>query len=167
MNPQSKIMFFGLLSLFLATFTACDSNHKDKERFILAEDFRGEVIIVFDQQNGKDEIYSEDGYRIYEIPENGILFTSFKKNDGWGKSDECQILIQKNGRLDTIYNYSPNSLIKADSILVSHQHCVGDSEGLNFQSFLVDFEYNFGKDKYYSCGDSPKIDSLLNEFGDS
>ena len=50
------------------------------ERYLLPEDFRGVVYVVFDQENGQEKEY-EGFHRVYRIPESGILFTQFSPNE--------------------------------------------------------------------------------------
>jgi hypothetical protein len=50
------------------------------ERYLLPEDFRGVVYVVFNQENGKEKEY-EGIHRVYRIPESGILFTQFSQNE--------------------------------------------------------------------------------------
>jgi hypothetical protein len=51
------------------------------ERFLIPDDFRGVVYVVFEQENGMDKEY-EGFRRVYRIPESGVLFTQFSENDG-------------------------------------------------------------------------------------
>lgn len=67
----------------------------DDEIHLLPKDFTGIVIIRFNAENGKEELY-EDGKRVYEIPANGILDTKFDVNDGW--SDFPKLYYLENGK---------------------------------------------------------------------
>jgi hypothetical protein len=51
------------------------------ERFLIPEDFRGVVYVVFDQKDGKEKEF-EGFRRIYRVPNNGVLFTKFSENQG-------------------------------------------------------------------------------------
>ena len=51
------------------------------ERYLIPDDFRGVIYVVFDQENGMDKEY-EGFRRVYRIPESGVLFTQFSENDG-------------------------------------------------------------------------------------
>jgi hypothetical protein len=70
-------------------------NRAEPEMHVLPKGFQGYVIIVFNDPNGQDEKY-EDGFRVYEIPSNGILRTKFEFQDGW----------IANGKLKYYYNSS-------------------------------------------------------------
>jgi hypothetical protein len=63
----------------------------DDEIHILPKGFTGIVIIRFNIENGKKELY-KDGKRVYEIPPNGILETKFKVNEGWSNPPEYYYL---------------------------------------------------------------------------
>ncbi len=68
-----------LLSLLLLQ-SACE--RAEQEIILVPENFRGRIIVLFDQREGKPKRYM-DGKRIYDIPPNGILKTQFSRNDGW------------------------------------------------------------------------------------
>ncbi|MBC2844629.1 DUF6843 domain-containing protein [Winogradskyella flava] len=65
---------------FLMTLFGCEQNSA-QEDFIISENFNGVVIVVFNQDNGKEESF-KGNRRKYEIPSDGVLFTQFKKTKG-------------------------------------------------------------------------------------
>lgn len=69
-------MMFSILSLMLAV-SSC-FNQAEPEIHLIPKGYKGPVIIIFDEKNGKPEKY-EDGSRVYEIPKDGILRTQFKQ----------------------------------------------------------------------------------------
>lgn len=83
---MNKLTFFTLIVL-CSLFMSC--NKSEPEIHLLENGFRGRVIIFFDQPNGEPKKY-EDGARIYEVPENGILRTQFSFNDGFSKHSELE-----------------------------------------------------------------------------
>ena len=72
------LILFSVVSFML---TNCNSKGEQKI-IIISRNFKGYVIIIHNQKDGKATKYKGDK-RIYEIPQNGILKTQFKTNDGW------------------------------------------------------------------------------------
>lgn len=69
------VLFFALIGLVLILSIA------KPEIYLIPDDYEGEVIVVFDQSVGEPEKYL-DKKRVYEIPDDGILYTQFKWNAG-------------------------------------------------------------------------------------
>jgi len=118
------------------------------ERYLIPEDFRGTVYVVFDQDNGKEKEY-EGIHRIYRIPESGILFTQFSQNedvysfqefyfvDSNGKREEL-------GELDNRHFNGPNTINPRatepprDSLVVFNKRTTGRilaSDGQNYYNY--------------------------------
>lgn len=55
----------------------------ESEIFILPDNFEGAVIVLYNEKDGEPEKYDKKGNRVYDIPENGLLKTRFKFQDGW------------------------------------------------------------------------------------
>jgi len=72
------IIFFFILPLMLSS---CN-NIGEQEIIVVPKDFKGYIIIIFNQKNGTPTKY-EGKKRVYEIPSNGILRTQSNVNDGW------------------------------------------------------------------------------------
>ena len=53
----------------------------DPEILLIPNNYIGEVIVVFNQRNGKP-VEFENKKRVYRIPKSGILFTQFTYNPG-------------------------------------------------------------------------------------
>ncbi len=68
-----------LLLMIWIMFLGC--NNGDKEVIILPKNYRGYVVIIYNQKAGVQAKY-ENGKRIYEIPSSGILKTQFDGNYG-------------------------------------------------------------------------------------
>ena len=62
-------------------------NNGEREIIIVPSNFKGYILVIFDQKNGMSQSFHE-GSRIYEIPQNGILKTQFSSNYGWRKPPE-------------------------------------------------------------------------------
>lgn len=81
-----------LLIIFSTLFYSCATG--EKEAIVVPKDYKGYIVIIYNQKNGTPVKYKGEK-RIYEIPENGILKTQFKPNDGLHEFTEYY-----NGRLD-------------------------------------------------------------------
>ena len=55
----------------------------EDEVYILPNEFEGAVIVLMNEPDGKSIKYNKKGYRVYEIPESGVLKTQFKSEEGW------------------------------------------------------------------------------------
>jgi hypothetical protein len=66
---------------FIVFLSSC-IQRADSERHIIPKGFAGLEIIIYDQKDGSPAKYN-DGFRVYEIPENGILKTQFKHQSGY------------------------------------------------------------------------------------
>lgn len=56
-------------------------NQAEPETFLIPPNFRGQITIIYEEPCGQQPIY-ENGRRLYEFPENGMLVTNFKKTKG-------------------------------------------------------------------------------------
>jgi len=65
------------------------------ERYLIPEDYRGSVIVIFNQKDGQKKEY-EGKRRLYRIPSTGVLFTQFKDEEGWMNQD--YYLVSPNGQ---------------------------------------------------------------------
>jgi len=78
---------FGLLLLSTVALNSCSMGKG--EIHLIPNNYEGAVLIVFNVPDGKPEKY-EDGKRVYEIPENGILKTQFEFNSDWVASSDLE-----------------------------------------------------------------------------
>lgn len=88
MRSKSIVLKFILLvfSLFIIYFVIVFSNifvvQFKPEKHYLQKGFIGEVNIFYGNKNGENKVIN--GYRIFEIPKNGICYSKFSKcNHGW------------------------------------------------------------------------------------
>ncbi|MDX1959997.1 MAG: hypothetical protein SFU98_15630 [Leptospiraceae bacterium] len=84
-----------------------------KNIFLIPKDFRGRVLIVHGCKNGVEE-ETEDGYRLYQIPPNGILKTKFKfKGNSFDGLNSQFFFIDESGKREPIdYQDHPGSELK-------------------------------------------------------
>ncbi|MBK8484760.1 MAG: hypothetical protein IPL31_10570 [Saprospiraceae bacterium] len=80
---RAIILFSFILSVILSS---CNANG-EQEAIVVPKNFKGYIMVIFNQKNGTPIKY-EGKKRVYEIPQNGILKTQFKPNDGWQEFPE-------------------------------------------------------------------------------
>jgi hypothetical protein len=66
-------------SIIVFVLTSCSQG--EQEVIVVPKKFKGYILVVFDQKNGEPIKYV-GAKRLYEIPQNGILKTQFKSNEG-------------------------------------------------------------------------------------
>ncbi len=70
--PLITAIFF--LSIYL--------NKAESETFLIPTDYRGDIVIFYDEGCGQEPLIVK-GRRIYQISNDGVLITKFKKNSGY------------------------------------------------------------------------------------
>jgi hypothetical protein len=75
---MNKLYLIALLNVL--ALGSCGQN-PEPETFLIPQSFTGRVHIIFNRKDGAPFQY-ENGSRIYEIPNNGILLTQFKDQNG-------------------------------------------------------------------------------------
>lgn len=80
---ERKILFTVLpLPIVLSVFfLLSEINKAEPEVFLIPKDLRGEIVVFYDEPCGLPPVY-ENGRRIYQIPDSGVLITAFKENTG-------------------------------------------------------------------------------------
>lgn len=71
-----------IIILFTISMVVEGCSQIKKEVFILPRNFTGYIMILYNQSSGMP-IKIEDGKRIYQIPENGILITKSSNDESW------------------------------------------------------------------------------------
>lgn len=89
---KKALITFGIIIIIIISYLFWYyTSSSDDEIHLLPKNFKGIVIIRFNVKNGKDELY-ENGKRVYEIPQNGILDTKFGFDEGWSSPPEIYYL---------------------------------------------------------------------------
>jgi hypothetical protein len=70
-----------MIMLIILALTIISCNNSDSEVIVLPKNYKGYVVVIFNQKNGSSPKF-ENGKRLYEIPPSGILKTQFKGNYG-------------------------------------------------------------------------------------
>lgn len=65
------------ISPVIAFYIFIQVNKASEDVFIIPENFKGTIAIVYGQENGNEKEF-ENGKRLYRIPKNGILKTQFE-----------------------------------------------------------------------------------------
>ncbi len=68
-----------IIAIFFLSFYL---NKAESETFLIPTDYRGEIVIFYDEACGQDPVI-ERGRRIYQFSKEGVLITKFKENRGY------------------------------------------------------------------------------------
>jgi hypothetical protein len=101
--PFLPFLFVGVILIF---------SRAKPELYLVPENFKGEIIVLFDQPDGESMKYL-DGKRIYNIPQSGVLFTQFPWNPGSKNRKFCYSI---NGNMKTIEETKQTALSKKETI---------------------------------------------------
>jgi hypothetical protein len=104
-KPKTSKIIFGLLAfpltliivvigMYLLSFLSSNFTRPEKETYLIPNDFEGEFRVIYGEKCGINPPY-ENGRRLLQIPENGILIIQPKCEDGI--IDHEYYLIDKNG----------------------------------------------------------------------
>ena len=90
-DPRLKAGLIFLTCLFACMATACTDSKKPREpeMYLLPENYTGSVYIVFDVVKGQAPEYN-DNYRVYRLPDSGVLLTQMPMNEGVIKEDKVK-----------------------------------------------------------------------------
>lgn len=80
-----------IIKFFIPLLLLASCQNREDEIFVLPQDYRGYVIVLFNQENGIEPEY-KNSKRIYEIPRAGVLKTQFPPN--YGYADEAQFYFE-------------------------------------------------------------------------
>ncbi|HDZ38751.1 MAG TPA: hypothetical protein ENH62_10755 [Marinobacter sp.] len=78
---KTKLIFLTCLFAFMVTACAGSKNVREPEMYLLPENYTGSVYVVFDVNKGQAPEYNRD-YRVYRLPESGVLLTQMPMNEG-------------------------------------------------------------------------------------
>lgn len=76
------ISTFISIPIILGTFfIVFQLNKAEPETFLIPQNFRGKIIIFYEEPCGQKSVY-ENGRRIFQFPESGVLITNYKRTKG-------------------------------------------------------------------------------------
>ena len=124
-----KYILFGLLGLIVvlgvALFIWYKGTEAEPELHIIPSDYEGPVVIIFGDTNGQAKTY-EDGFRVYKIPDHGILVTQFERQTGYIRP----------GKLKYVYESSEGERTEIPYVDVNPEQDLSSSEVCVFQKQL-------------------------------
>lgn len=94
--------------LFFAVLFGCQ-NH-DREVHLIPNGYIGKVQIIYDIPEGMPIEYDDRGWRVYRIPENGVLLSQFSPNPGGFRLDDREFFYvdnQKKTKIDWFTGIDP------------------------------------------------------------
>lgn len=92
-----------LVLAILGVLNSCSVKKKVDTIWLVPENYIGTIGVFYDYPNGSPKEFEEDK-RVYRIPENGVLKTSFS-SDIWVSNIEV-FYVMKDGKRKKIPNYS-------------------------------------------------------------
>ena len=91
------------IPIIVATFFVSYKIGKaEPESFLIPQNYRGQIVVFYNEKCGQEPVY-ENGRRIYNIPESGILITKIKENRGY--LDRKFYLLDENGNRSEILEF--------------------------------------------------------------
>lgn len=148
--------------IFIFVIAGCTPN-AENAKYRIPYGFKGQVFIFFNIEDGAKREY-KDGFRIYNIPPNGVLKTQFNPNYGYLSI----------GNSKYVYVDSPNREypLKVESqdyrskdpneIYISGGETGGIGDKITYQTFIV----KSNKDSFvYINRYMDAMDSVLNNAG--
>lgn len=138
-----------LLLLFMFALSSCLEKRPEPEIYLIPNNYRGKVNIIFNQLKGQKIMYEGDK-RVYKVPKNGILLTQAKPEYGFVKHEYYFI--------DSLGNRTPINVLfdnhkNTNEIGIYRDGTVGkygnsNDQNLEFQEFYVTDKKSL--DKYFS-----------------
>ncbi len=135
--------------------SSCETN--EKAVFYVPEGFKGTVVVVFEQENGREKEYINDE-RVYRIPKDGVLYSKFEEPVK-GTIYHKYYYVKNNSVLREIKQYIPYSetnTFKKDSVYVLEEFNGG--HGFFNKENEIEKEVNY---LYSSIGELSNKDLLI------
>lgn len=134
---------------FVLKLLSC-SNKPKPEIYLIPSGFTGIVNIIYNQEKGLLEKYS-DNKRVYQIPKDGILLTQFKAE--FGKVERHFFYIDDNEKLveiPIIHDYEIHDKSRKNKIGIYNQVSgVYGNRNMEYQGFEVCTIDGFANAKFY------------------
>ena len=110
------------MALFpILLFLSSCLNQEEPEIHLIPKNYKGPVIIIFDDKQGNPEKYENDN-RVYEISQDGILRTQFKKQQGSIAPGNLKYYYyDKNGRQEINYLLSTKDITDSATYVFSKE----------------------------------------------
>jgi hypothetical protein len=99
---KANILTSSLLILFF--LFGCSENYQP-EKIYVPKNYIGWLYVIYNQREGAFE--SDGGYRVYHIPQSGILLTQYGVNQGWVGKNQIQIYREL---YDSKFEQIPNAI---------------------------------------------------------
>lgn len=124
---------------FFIGFLYFEINSASNDIFLIPQDYRGQVLILYGQENGQPKEF-EKLWRVYRIPENGTLKTQFKlKGNYINNSGSKYYFVDKNGNRELIKQYCEFCEDRdTTTVQVIFGSLGSSSSGATFQDFFIE-----------------------------
>lgn len=134
---------------FFTLFGILAKDYPSNDIFLIPEGYRGQVVIEYGVQDGAKEEY-EDGWRIYRVPANGHLKTTFTlKGNSIRLSDSKYYYVDKNGNRKELKHFCEYCKYKDTTSLQVIYGSLSTSNKRSFQDFIIDIPNYDYKNKDY------------------
>ncbi len=154
LSTKSKVFKFTAVGIPIVVVAfKIYSSFTTPERYLIPENYKGSVMVIFNQKDGEKEEY-EGRRRLYRIPPTGVLFTQFKDEQGFINQDYYYVsssgMRKKLGVLDTRDFNEPWSLDKhkkeppRDSLAVFNPGTMGTMGYTGYPNSKVFLELSVG-----------------------
>lgn len=112
-------------------------NGPEPEIYLIPNDFRGRVVILFNQKNGISREY-EGRNRVYKIPASGVLKTKFLSNTGEFGLDDTNFFFESDSSRVSIpmFSLSKDSISNKPQIFRYANGVVADGR-IKYAEFIV------------------------------
>ena len=113
------------------------SKYIEPEIFLLPMNYRGLILLIYDEDFGEDQRF-EGKFRVYDIPNDGILLTKFPPNEGHF-NEKIQQFFYVDGQERIRIPYSNlGDKDHPDSVYIYHG-AIGNIDLFPFYSYACDF----------------------------
>ena len=145
-------LFFvvGFITIAVLWFGSWYLYEKGKdENVIIQDNYEGGIIVLCGEKTGSIEKYNTENERVYEIPQNGILKTKFKFQDG--KRYDTKYFYKNGKELRYLW---PSDKVWADTTNVKSI----------YKDSIYIYGYSYSNDFYFIVGKPKDIDKHFKEL---
>jgi len=137
-NIKTAWQIIIVLIPFLVTYLLFNISSPSKDIFLIPKGFTGQVTIYYDRPNGQKEEH-EGNWRIYKIPQNGILETKFRlKGNSIDLSGAKYYYVDSTGKRIELKHYCNYCEIKDTVSIQVIYGVVGAGNNGTYQTFNID-----------------------------
>lgn len=93
------------ITVLIFSLAACTKKTKEPEIYLISEDYRGDIYIVYDVASGSEPKYEGDAW-VFTVPDSGVVHTKFTQNNGRSSQGIMRFFtVSKDGARSEVTNY--------------------------------------------------------------